>query len=276
MSDDELKRDGGAGPPHTAARAPGPSLSARILRRLRNYMIAGILVTAPIGLTVWLSWLFVTWIDDRVMPLVPLKYNPEAYLPFTIPGLGLIIVLIGLVLIGALTANLLGRTFLRIFERVLERMPIIRGIHATFKQVFETILSHQSDAFRQVVLVEYPRRGIWALGFLTGETLGEVQSLTAEKVLNIFLPTTPNPTSGFLLFLPEDDVVVLDMTVEEGIKMVMSGGIVTPEDLRPLEVRNTPRVSAKIFEDLDILRERHKGRDPGNIQPERGDQPDRA
>ncbi|MEE8563923.1 MAG: DUF502 domain-containing protein, partial [Alphaproteobacteria bacterium] len=193
-----------------------------------------------------------------------------------IPGLGLIIVLIGLVLIGALTANLLGRTFLRIFERVLERMPIIRGIHATFKQVFETILSHQSDAFRQVVLVEYPRRGIWALGFLTGETLGEVQNLTAEKVLNIFLPTTPNPTSGFLLFLPEDDVVVLDMTVEEGIKMVMSGGIVTPEDLRPLEVRNTPRVSAKIFEDLDILRERHKGRDPGNSQPGRRDQPDRA
>ncbi|MCZ6609039.1 MAG: DUF502 domain-containing protein [Alphaproteobacteria bacterium] len=274
MSDDELKRDGGPGPPRTAARAT--SLSARILHRLRNYMIAGILVTAPIGLTVWLSWLFVTWIDDRVMPLVPLKYNPEAYLPFAIPGLGLIIVLIGLVLIGALTANLLGRFFLRIFERVLERMPIIRGIHATFKQVFETLLSHQSEAFRQVVLVEYPRRGIWALGFLTGETLGEVQNLTAEKVLNIFLPTTPNPTSGFLLFLPEDDVVVLDMTVEEGIKMVMSGGIVTPEDLRPLEVRNTPRVSAKIFEDLDILRERHKGRDPGNSQPGRRDQPDRA
>ncbi|MEE8084826.1 MAG: DUF502 domain-containing protein, partial [Alphaproteobacteria bacterium] len=114
------------------------------------------------------------------------------------------------------------------------------------------------------------------LGFLTGETLGEVQSLTKEKVLNIFLPTTPNPTSGFLLFLPKDDVVVLDMTVEEGIKMVMSGGIVTPEDLRPLEVRDTPRVSAKIIEDLDILRERHKGRDPGNSQPERGDQPDRA
>ncbi len=272
MSDDDLKEDGGAGPKPAAA----PSLSGRILHRLRNYMIAGILVTAPIGLTLWLSWLIVTWIDDRVMPLVPFKYHPEAYLPFSIPGFGLIVVLVGLVLIGAFTANLLVRTFLRISERVLERMPIMRGIHATFKQVFETILSHQSDAFRQVVLVEYPRRGIWALGFLTGETLGEVQNLTKEKVLNIFLPTTPNPTSGFLLFLPEDDIVVLDMTVEEGIKMVMSGGIVTPEDLRPLEVRNTPRVSAKIFEDLDILRERHKGRDPENSQPGGGDQPDRA
>ena len=270
MSDDDLKRDNGAGP------LPTSTFGARILHRMRNYLIAGILVTAPIGLTVWFSWLFVTWIDDRVMPLVPAIYHPETYLPFSIPGIGLFIVLIGLVLIGALTANLLGRTFLRISERVLERMPIIRGIHATFKQVFETVLSHQSDAFRQVVLVEYPRRGIWALGFLTGETLGEVQNLTKEKVLNIFLPTTPNPTSGFLLFLPEDDVVILDMTVEEGIKMVMSGGIVTPEDLRPLEVRNTPRVSAKIFEDTDILRERHKGRDPENSKPANGDQPDRA
>ena len=177
MNDDDLKQDGGAGPKAAAA----PSLSARILHRLRNYMIAGILVTAPIGLTLWLSWLIVTWIDDRVMPLVPFKYHPEAYLPFSIPGFGLIVVLVGLVLIGAFTANLLGRTFLRISERVLERMPIMRGIHATFKQVFETILSHQSDAFRQVVLVEYPRRGIWALGFLTGETLGEVQNLTKEN-----------------------------------------------------------------------------------------------
>jgi uncharacterized membrane protein len=258
MSDDNLKPEEGVGP------LPALTFGARILHRLRNYLIAGILVTAPIGLTVWFSWLFVTWIDDRVMPLVPFQYHPEAYLPFTIPGLGLFIVLLGLVLIGAFTANLLGRSFLRISERVLERMPIIRGIHATFKQVFETVLSHQSDAFRQVVLVEYPRRGIWAIGFLTGETLGEVQNLTKEKVLNIFLPTTPNPTSGFLLFLPEDDVVVLDMTVEDGIKMVMSGGIVTPEDLRPPHVRNTPLVSAKIFEDNNILRERHKGRDPGN------------
>jgi len=270
MSDDDPKRDGGAG------LLSAPTFRARILHRMRNYLIAGILVTAPIGLTVWFSWLFVTWIDDRVMPLIPFQYHSEAYLPFTIPGFGLFIVLMGLVLIGAFTANLLGRSFLRISERVLERMPIIRGIHATFKQVFETVLSHQSDAFRQVVLIEYPRRGIWAIGFLTGETLGEVQNLTKEKVLNIFLPTTPNPTSGFLLFLPEDDVVALNMTVDDGIKMVMSGGIVTPEDLRPLEVRNTPRVSGKIFEDADILRERHKGRDPKNNQPAEGDQPDRA
>jgi uncharacterized membrane protein len=122
--------------------------------------------------------------------------------------------------------------------------------------VFETVLSHQSDAFRQVVMIEYPRRGLWALAFLTGPTVGEVQNLTRERVLNIFLPTTPNPTSGFLLFVPQEDVVVLDMTVEEGIKMVMSGGIVTPPDRRPREEQEIPKVSAKTYEDLDVLRER--------------------
>lgn len=275
MTDKETntaRQDGGSA---GGSRAAHPSLSGRILHRLRNYLIAGILVTAPIGLTIWLSWAFVTWIDDRVMPLVPAVYHPETYLPFTIPGLGLVIVLIGLILIGAFTANLLGRSFLRLSERLLDRMPVIRGIHATIKQVFETVLSHQSDAFRQVVLVEYPRRGIWAIGFLTGETVGEVQNLTKERVLNIFLPTTPNPTSGFLLFVPQEDVIALDMTVEEGIKMVMSGGIVTPIDRRPEAIRNTPQVSAKTFEDLDILRERNKGRTPETADAS-DDQPDRA
>jgi uncharacterized membrane protein len=235
---------------------PKHSVSHRLGVRLRTYLLAGVLVTAPIGLTIYLSWVFIHWIDEVVMPLIPLRYHPETYLPFTIPGQGLIVVALGLILIGALTANLLGRTLLRISERVLERMPIIRGVHATLKQVFETVLSHQSDAFRQVVMIEYPRRGIWALGFLTGPTSGEVQNLTRERVLNIFLPTTPNPTSGFLLFVPEDDVLVLDMKVEEGIKMVMSGGIVTPPDRRPLDERATPKVSATTYESLDILREK--------------------
>jgi uncharacterized membrane protein len=235
---------------------PPLSVRHRVMARLRNYLIAGVLVTAPIGLTIYLSWIFIHWIDNKVMPLVPMNYHPETYLPFTIPGLGLIVVLVGLILTGALTAGLLGRTFLRLSERVLHRMPIIRGIHATLKQVFETILSHQSDAFRQVVMIEYPRRGIWAIGFLTGPTLGEVQNLTQEHVLNIFLPTTPNPTSGFLLFVPEDEVLFLEMSVEEGIKMVMSGGIVTSQDRRPESLRQTPKVSAKTYEDMDIHREK--------------------
>ncbi|MEE8280553.1 MAG: DUF502 domain-containing protein [Alphaproteobacteria bacterium] len=230
----------------------------RLSARLRNYLLTGILVTAPIAITFYIAWLGINFVDSRVIPLIPEKYNPETYLPFDILGLGLVIVIIALMLVGWLTASFVGRLFLRTGERVLARMPVIRSIYGALKQVFETVLSHRSTAFREVVLIEYPRRGVWALGFLTGMTEGEVQNLTAEDVLNVFLPTTPNPTSGFLLFLPKEDVLVLDMTVEEGIKMVMSGGIVTPPDPRPAEVQEVPRLSAKTYEELDVLREKKK------------------
>ncbi len=232
------------------------TVRGRVFARLRTYLLAGVLVTAPISITIYIAWIFIDYVDGKITPMIPVKYNPETYLPFSIHGLGLLIVILALILIGALTGGLLGRWVLRSSEHILARMPVVRGIYATVKQVFETVLSHQSDAFRQVVMIEYPRRGIWALGFLTGATLGEVQNLTTEEVLNIFLPTTPNPTSGFLLFVPKAEVLLLDMTVEEGIKMVMSGGIVTPPDRRPLEVQNVPQVSAKTYEDLDILREK--------------------
>lgn len=247
-----------AAPDVPPANDPAAKLTVRkrISTRLRNYLIAGVLITAPIGLTIYLSWAFIHWMDNTVMPLVPVRYHPETYLPFSIPGLGLVLVIVGLILIGALMTNLLGRGFMRLSERVVHRMPVVRGIYATLKQVFETVLSHQSDAFRQVVMLEYPRRGMWALGFLTGPTVGEVQNLTKERVLNVFLPTTPNPTSGFLLFVPQEDVLILDMSVEEGIKMVMSGGIVTPKDRRPVTEQEIPKVSARTYEDLDILREK--------------------
>ncbi len=232
------------------------TVRGRVFARLRTYLLAGVLVTAPIGITVYLSWLFIDYVDGKITPMIPAKYNPETYLPFSIHGLGLVIVISALILIGALTGGLLGRWVLRSSEHILARMPVVRGIYATVKQVFETVLSHQSEAFRQVVMIEYPRRGIWALGFLTGATLGEVQNLTAQEVLNIFLPTTPNPTSGFLLFVPREDVLLLDMTVEEGIKMVMSGGIVTPPDRRSKELQDVPQVSAKTYEDLDVHREK--------------------
>lgn len=234
------------------------SMVGRLGARLRNYLLTGILVTAPIAITFYIAWLGINFVDSRVTPLIPEKYNPETYLPFDILGLGLVIVIIALTLVGWLTASFVGRLFLRTGERVLARMPVIRSIYGALKQVFETVLSHRSTAFREVVLIEYPRRGIWALGFLTGMTEGEVQNLTAEDVLNVFLPTTPNPTSGYLLFLPKEDVLVLDMTVEEGIKMVMSGGIVTPPDPRAAEVQEVPRLSAKTYEELDVLREKKK------------------
>ncbi|MBO6520515.1 MAG: DUF502 domain-containing protein [Rhodospirillales bacterium] len=236
----------------TGATRPRMSLS----QRLRAYLFAGILVTAPIFITFYLAWLFVTFVDSKINPLIPAKYNPETYLPFAVPGLGLIILIIGLMLVGALTAGFFGRLWMRLSERVLSQMPVIRNVYSAVKQILETVLAQQSNAFREAVLIEYPRRGIWAIGFLTGQTKGEVQNLTEEECINVFLPTTPNPTSGFLLFVPKKDLVPLSMTVEEAIKMVISGGIVTPPDHRPEHERNTPVVAAQTYEDLDVLRER--------------------
>ena len=258
MAAREPRQDNPGAPNPKGEAHPHKSMVGRLSARLRNYLLTGILVTAPIAITFYIAWLGINFVDSRVIPLIPEKYNPETYLPFDILGLGLVIVIIALMLVGWLTASFVGRLFLRTGERVLARMPVIRSIYGALKQVFETVLSHRSTAFREVVLIEYPRRGIWALGFLTGMTEGEVQNLTTEDVLNVFLPTTPNPTSGFLLFLPKEDVLVLDMTVEEGIKMVMSGGIVTPPDPRPAEVQEVPRLSAKTYEELDVRREKKK------------------
>ncbi len=197
--------------------------------RLRNYFLAGVLVTAPISITFWLTWRVITFIDDRITPIIPPRWNPESYLPFGLPGLGLIVALIALTLIGFLAAGYLGRMTMRIGERIVARVPIVRSVYSWTKQVFETVLSKSSAAFREVVLIEYPRPGCWAVGFITGQTVGEVQRLTAATVYNVFVPATPNPTTGFLLFVPKQDVHHLDLTVEEGIKLVISGGIVVPD-----------------------------------------------
>jgi uncharacterized membrane protein len=210
--------------------------------RLRNYFLAGVLVTAPLTITVWLALQIVAFFDSTVRDLIPQSYNPEMHLPFSIPGIGLVVFLIGITLIGALAAGLMGRFVMRTAERLVNSMPVVRTIYNALKQIFETVLKTKTDAFRHVVLIEYPRRGIWCLGFLSGETEGEVQNLTDEAMLNVFLPTTPNPTSGFLLFLPKRDVIILRMTVEEGIKMVVSGGLVTPKDPRSLEEQSRPLV----------------------------------
>ncbi len=199
-------------------------------QRLRAYLLAGILVTAPIFITFYLAWLFITFVDSKITPLIPAKYNPETYLPFAVPGLGLIVLVIALMLVGSLTAGFFGRLWIRFSERILAQMPIIRNVYSAVKQILETVLAQQSNAFREAVLIEYPRKGIWSIGFITGRTKGEVQQKTPEECINIFIPTTPNPTSGFLLFVPKSDIIPLSMSVEEAIKMVISGGIVTPTE----------------------------------------------
>ncbi len=214
--------------------------------RLRAYFLAGVLVTAPLAITVALATWLIDFVDSRVVPLIPQKYNPDFYLKeylgyeIGLPGLGLIVLIVFITLVGALTAGFVGRIVLRFYENMLNRMPVIRSVYGATKQILETVLKHQSSAFRQPVLVEYPRRGMWAVAFITGRTEGEVQNLIADDLINVFLPTTPNPTSGFLLFVPKQDLIMLNMSVEEAIKMVISAGIVTPPDRRVEEIQNKP------------------------------------
>lgn len=200
-----------------------------IFTKIRGYFLTGIIVTAPVGLTFYVSFLFIGFIDAKVRNIIPVQYHYDNILPFEIPGLGLLFVFIMLTFIGFLTAGLIGRYIIKLGERIIARLPIIRSVYGALKQIFETVLKTSSKSFREVVLIEYPRKGIWAIGFITGDTKGEVQTSLKEDIVNVFLPTTPNPTSGFLLFLPRKDLKVLNMNVEEGIKMVISGGIVTPK-----------------------------------------------
>ena len=206
-----------------------PAERPGIFTRLRNYFLTGIIVTAPIALTIYLTWQFIDWVDSQAIPLLPAKYNPENYLPFSLPGLGLLISVVILTFVGFLTANIFGRTLLRTGERLVNRMPVVRSIYGAFKQILETVLSQSSNSFRQAVLVEYPRRGIWTVAFVTGETEGEVAQRLDDEMINIYVPTTPNPTSGFLLMVPRRDLIFLDMPVEDAAKYVISIGVIAPE-----------------------------------------------
>ena len=203
--------------------------SKSFLSKIRSYFLTGVIITAPVGLTFYVAIIFIGFVDSRVRNIIPEKYHYDNLLPIEIPGIGLLFVFILLTFIGFLTAGLIGRFIIKLGERIISRLPIIRSVYGALKQIFESVLASSSKSFREVVLIEYPRKGVWAIGFITGDTKGEVQNATKENMVNVFLPTTPNPTSGFLLFVPRKDVIILDMNVEEGIKMVISGGIVTPK-----------------------------------------------
>jgi uncharacterized membrane protein len=199
-----------------------------LLRRLRAYFFAGILITAPISITIYMVWLVIGFIDSRVASLLP--GNPNSYLPFNIPGVGLIIVVGLLTLIGWITAGLLGRLFLSLSEAVLNRMPVIRNVYSWIKQIFETVFHEHGTPFREAVLVEFPRRGLWRIGFVTGRTPGKTQDVVEGGLVNVLLPNTPNAATGFLVLVPPNDVVPLDLTTEEALKLLVSGGIATPPE----------------------------------------------
>ena len=198
------------------------------MKQLRKYLVAGILVWAPLFVT-WLLLRFGVNLMDRTLAILPVKYQPEQLLGFHIPGLGVILTIIVLLLTGVLAANFIGRAFVGGWESLLNRIPIVRAIYGGAKNFAEIVFSDSSQSFKKVLLIEYPRKGLYCLAFQTSSELGEVQARTGEDVICCFVPTTPNPTSGFTIILPVADVIELDMEVDEALKMIISLGVVVPQ-----------------------------------------------
>lgn len=200
--------------------------------RLRNYFLTGLIICAPVGITAYLVWSLIGWVDSWIIPYIPTVYNPDNYLPFSVPGFGLFIALFIITLVGFLTANYIGRTIWSYGEVMLDQMPVVRNLYSGLKQIFQTVLSDKSSSFQEVGLIEYPRKGLWAIVFIATDTRGEVDNYLQgidQDTVSVFLPTTPNPTSGFLLFVPKSHIKILDMNVEDAAKLVISAGLVAPD-----------------------------------------------
>ncbi len=206
----------------------------RIGARLRNYFLTGLLVVGPVTITIYIIWWFINVADAWVKPFVPGIYLPETYLPFAVPGISILFGIFGLTVIGALTANLLGRTLVSYGEQVLGRMPIVRNVYNALRQIFESAVSATgpSPSFQKVGLIEFPSKGLWSVVFVTGETSGEIQALAPggeSDLLTVFMPTGIVPPQGFICFVPRKDVTLLQMTSEDAAKIIISAGMVTPD-----------------------------------------------
>jgi uncharacterized membrane protein len=199
------------------------------MHRLRTYFLTGLVVAGPVAVTLWLVWYFVTWVDNWVRPLIPADYRPDTYLPIYVPGSGLIIVFFALTLLGFLAANLIGRKLVDFGESLLGRMPIVRPIYRTTRQIFHTLFSKSESSFRKVALVEFPSPGMWSLVFLTQSPSEEISGRLPETdYVSAFMPCTPNPTTGFFFYVPRRGVIELDISVEQAMTVIMSAGIVQP------------------------------------------------
>lgn len=215
---------------------PGPRKRG-IFARFRANFITGLVVISPIGLTLWLIWTVTGWIDGWVLPFVPAPYQPDALVrdafgtdaPINVRGVGVIVFLIFTVFVGWIAKGIMGRSLLRWGESIVDRMPVVRSIYNGVKQVAETVFNQADAKFDKACLVEYPRKGMWGVGFVATAAKGELlEKLPGEEVMTVFVPTTPNPTSGFLLYVPKPDVIFLDMSVEDAAKLIISAGLVYP------------------------------------------------
>jgi uncharacterized membrane protein len=204
---------------------PSRSFGARV----RTWFFTGLVIFGPAAVTLYLAWWAADTVDNWVKPLIPARYWPDSYLPIHVPGFGVVIAFVGLTLLGFLTANIAGRTLIRIGERLLHRMPLVRGVYKSVKQIFETVFAQGGNHFRRVGLVEFPQ-GCWSLVFISAEPSRVIGgALPAGEHISVFLPCTPNPTTGFYFFLPAENVIELSMTPEEAAKMIMSAGLIQPE-----------------------------------------------
>lgn len=209
------------------------SYSFRVLTNVRGNFLAGLIVIAPIGFTLWIINSIIGWIDGWVLPLIPYNYHFTEYIGINLKGLGVIFFLVFTVLVGWIGKGILGRTFIRIGENLVDRTPIVRSVYSGIKQIAETVLSSRDSSFDKACLIEYPRKGIWAIAFVASDSKGEIAEKNPNKnnqLVSVFIPTTPNPTSGFLLFIPKSDITYLDMTIEEAAKLVISAGLVYPKE----------------------------------------------
>lgn len=224
------------------------------MTRLRNYFLTGIVVCAPLAITAYLTWYVIQLIDSWVKPYIPLRYNPDSYLPFAVPGFGLIVAAVGFTLIGFLTANFIGRSIVSYGERLLGRMPFVRVVYRALKQIFQTVVANRTELFNKVGLVEWPRRGIWSLVLISKQQRSEMNEVLEEregKTIAVFRPITPNITTGYIMFVPEKDVIPLSITVEEAARFLVSAGLVTPQPEADAKEGATTRKGSRPAKEAD-------------------------
>jgi uncharacterized membrane protein len=217
-------------PPLASPASPAPDAHSGLMARFRNYFLTGLIVAGPIAITFYLTWWFVTWVDGLVRPFVPIAYRPETYLPFGLPGSGLIVAVIALTFLGFLTANLIGRSLVDLSERFLGRIPAVRAIYRAMKQVFETLFSGKGSSFRRVGLVEFPSPGMWSIVLISQSPSQEIASRLPreDEHISVFLPCAPNPTTGFFFYVPKSKILEIEMSAEDAATLIMSCGVVQP------------------------------------------------
>ena len=215
--------------PDDLLKAPEPAKKIGLFAWLRGRFFAGMVIAAPLAATFFILQFLITFIDNKVRPLLPPLLKPETYTNYAIPGFGVLVLVVALTLLGAITANLVGRSLFAATDRLLSRVPLVKNVYAAIKQLTEVLANNQQASFNRCVMIEYPKKGSWCIGFVSSNAQGEIGQRLGTNMIGVFVPTSPNPTSGFLIYVDPAECIQMDMTVEEGAKMILTAGLVVPE-----------------------------------------------